>query len=303
VSASRGCPYDCTFCFNHQFAEIYRGKGRLVRHRSPASVIAEIEHAARTRRIERVYFSDDTFTLHRAWLKEFLPLYGTTFNRLPFHCLVRINQIDDRLAGMMRDNGCETVFFGIESGDEGYRNRVLGKGIADEDIRRGAAILKKQGITFRTYNIVGFPGETFAQAMKTVQLNIDIGTDFPWCSLFMPYPGTRLAEYARENGFLDDMTVDAVGNSFHCTSLLRNPERDRLINLHKFFQTAVRWPWVLPIVRQLTRLPVNRFFQVWFSLIYFYFMLRSEGRGFFRTIGVAARNRAFFGHAVHREQE
>lgn len=25
---SRGCPYDCTYCFNHALAEIYQGKGR-----------------------------------------------------------------------------------------------------------------------------------------------------------------------------------------------------------------------------------------------------------------------------------
>jgi radical SAM superfamily enzyme YgiQ (UPF0313 family) len=303
VTTSRGCPYDCTFCFNHQLAELYKGKGRFVRHRSPASVIDEIERNRKSRQVSRVYFADDTFSLNRAWLEEFLPLYGKSFDRLPFHCLIRINQIDDPLATMLRENGCESVFFGIESGDERFRNAILGKAITDDDIRRGAAILKKNAISFRSYNIVGFPGETFGQALQTVQLNIDIKTDFPWCSIFMPYPGTRLAEYAREQGYLDDLTVDSVGNSFHRTSILLNPDRDRLINLHKFFQTAVLCPPALPLIKLLTKLPVNNLFQMWFNLVYFYLLLRSEGRNFWQTVGIAVRNRTFFQSSAGQDKQ
>jgi radical SAM superfamily enzyme YgiQ (UPF0313 family) len=31
---SRGCPYDCTYCFNHALANIYRGKGKRLRQMS-----------------------------------------------------------------------------------------------------------------------------------------------------------------------------------------------------------------------------------------------------------------------------
>lgn len=299
LTASRGCPYNCTFCFNHQLAELYRGKGCFVRHRTPGSVIDEIARYIDERHITRVYFVDDTFTLNHAWLEEFLPLYGARFHGLSFHCLIRINQINDKIVALLRNNGCESVFFGVESGDEEIRNTVLGKAITDDDIRRGAVLLKKHGITFRTYNIVGFPGETFDQALKTVKLNIEIGTDYPWCSIFMPYPGTRLAEYASERGYLGDLTVDSIENSFHRTSLLNNPDRVRLINLHKFFQTVVLVPALLPIVTLLVRLPVNRIFQAWFNLIYFCMIVRSEGRGLWQTIGISLKNRAFFKY-THR---
>jgi hypothetical protein len=202
--------------------------------------------------------------------------------------------VDDDLAALLKSNGCDTVFFGIESGDEGYRNAVLGKGVTDGEIRRGAAVLKRHGIRFRTYNIIGFPGETFDQALKTVALNVAIGTDYPWCSLFMPYPGTRLADYARQEGYLDaGIEPDHLEDSFHRT-LLDNPDRDRLINLHKFFQTVVLFPSLLPLVARLVRLPVNRLFQLWFSLVYFLLYVRSERRGLLATLADGVRNSAQF---------
>jgi anaerobic magnesium-protoporphyrin IX monomethyl ester cyclase len=294
VISSRGCPYDCTFCFNHQMAELYRGKGQYVRHRSPEVVVEEIKQIRKTKQVSRIFFADDTFALDKRWLNDFLPRYGDEIG-LPFHCLVRINQVDDRLAGLMRTNGCETVFFGIESGDEHIRNAVLKKAITDDEICRGAAILKKNGITFRTYNIVGFPGETIVQALKTVQLNIDIGTDFPWCSIFMPYPGTRLADYARDHGFLaGDLSPDSMEGSFHITSALTSPDRRQLANLHKFFQTAVLMPALLPMIRLLIRLPENFLFRIWFGIVYFHLYQRSEGRGFIKTFRAALRNGRFF---------
>jgi radical SAM superfamily enzyme YgiQ (UPF0313 family) len=292
--SSRGCPYDCSFCFNHQMAALYRGKGRYVRHRSPDTVLEEIAKVTATNNAKRIYFADDTFALNQKWLRDFLPSYGRRF-RIPFHCLVRIDQIDDGMARLLYENGCEAVFFGIESGDEGIRNGILNKQISDEDIRRGAAILKKNGIKFRTYNIIGFPGETFSQALQTVYLNIAIGTDFPWCSLFMPYPGTRLAEYACAKGYLSaDTSVDQMATSFHITSVLTNPDRNRLINLHKFFQTAVVFPPSLHLIKPLTKIPTNSLFQLWFGFVYFLLFIRSEGRGWRWAITSVLRNWRFF---------
>jgi radical SAM superfamily enzyme YgiQ (UPF0313 family) len=291
--SSRGCPYNCTFCFNHLMVELYQGKGRYVRHRAPEQVIAEIKQLRQVKSITRVYFADDTFALDKAWLQEFLPVYGTRIG-LPFHCLIRINQLDAGLARLMKANGCETVFFGIESGDETIRNKILNKNISDQEITQGAQLLKQAGIRFRTYNIVGFPGETFEQALKTVHLNIAIATDYPWCSIFTPYPGTRLAHYAGEQGYLpDSLRADTIDSSFFVTSMLQNPDRRRLVNLQKFFQTVVLLPATLPICKLLTMLPENILFRLWFALVYFIVYVKSEGRGISNTMKTALRNLHF----------
>lgn len=292
--SSRGCPFDCSFCFNHQMMELYRGKGKYVRHRSPASLIEEITAVTRSRTVKRIYFSDDTFALDKKWLKEFLPAYGREI-AIPFHCLARINQIDDETASLLSVNGCATIFWGIESGDENIRMNILEKGITDEHIINGAQTLKRHGIRFRTYNIVGFPGETLAQTLKTVELNIKIDTDYPWCSIFMPYPGTRLAKYAREQGFLaSDVTPDSMTSSFFIGSVINSREQNQIVNLHKFFQTVVLFPFLLPLVLLLIRLPANRLFQAWFAFVYFILYVRSEGRSFWETLSQAVKNSGQF---------
>ena len=42
----RGCPYRCSFCFNHKFNEMYRGLGGVVRKRGADSLISEIKETS-----------------------------------------------------------------------------------------------------------------------------------------------------------------------------------------------------------------------------------------------------------------
>ena len=44
MMASRGCPYKCTYCFNHNYQRLYKGLGNYVRFRKPEKVIEEVVH-------------------------------------------------------------------------------------------------------------------------------------------------------------------------------------------------------------------------------------------------------------------
>lgn len=46
--ASRGCPYNCSYCFNHVHNMIFRGQGKTIRRRSVDHLIDEIKYVART---------------------------------------------------------------------------------------------------------------------------------------------------------------------------------------------------------------------------------------------------------------
>ncbi len=300
VITSRGCPFHCSFCFEDALRELYQGKGKYVRIRRIEKVIEECRELRDNTDVRVIYFADDVFGMSKKWLYEFLPQYKKEIG-LPFICLVRADLAasDDEYAFRLAEGGCRSVFFGVESGNEQLRNRVLKKQLTDAQIIRAAELLHRAGIKFRTYNIVGLPEETLEDALSTVELNITIKSDYPWCSIFAPFPGTELTDYAVKNGFLDDQfEYNALSKSFFLNSHLNLPHIREMENLQKFFQTAVLWPRTFPLIRKLIFLKPNRLFLGWFGLIYFYVYIRSEHRSFWSTLKFAMRN---FRHVLAKQ--
>ncbi|MDD5436725.1 MAG: radical SAM protein [Candidatus Omnitrophica bacterium] len=302
LTASRGCPWHCTFCFNDSMRSLYKDKGRYVRIRNADKVIEEARILRDTTNTKTIYFVDDVFGLNSAWLYDFLPRYKREVG-LPFVCLVRADAIrkNEKYARYLADHGCISACFGIESGNERIRNEVLNKNVSNDDIYTAAERLHEAGVKFRTFNILGLPGETLEDALSTVKLNIDIKTDHPWCSIFMPFPGTKLTEDAKRNGYLpQDYTIDNLSKSFYAGSnLINHPEIGRLQNLQKFFQTAVLWPWTFGIIKRLIRLPQNALFTAWFGFVYFIVYVRSENRGFWKTMYFTLRN---YQHLIKKDK-
>ena len=292
VVTTRGCPYKCNFCCQDALRELYRGKGKYVRTRRIEKVIEECVQLKNESGARAIYFRDDLFGLNKKWLYEFLKLYKREVG-LEFMCLVRADIVcsDEQYASRLAEAGCRTVFWGIESGDEQMRNLVLNKQLANEQIIKAAGFLHRAGIKFLTFNIMGLPGETLANAQSTVELNIAIRTDYPWCSLYFPLPRTRLTEYALDNGYLDpNYHATLSQQTFYSSPSMRSPEIDRIENLQRFFQTAVLWPWTYPLIKKLIHLRPNLLFKWWFGLIYFYVHTKGQNLNFWLTLKFAIRN-------------
>ncbi len=267
--ASRGCPFDCSFCFNHSLKKMYEGKGRYVRHRSPENVVEEIAKVkADWKWLKTPYFADDSFLLNRNWVHQFCELYRKRIG-LPFLCQIRADLLDDELAEAIKAGGCHLVSLGVESGNDFLREEVLGKTITREQIENAASILKKHKILFRTYNMLCLPGETLDTALQTVALNAKIEVDCPWASIVQPYPRTQLGEYVVEHGFVGpEFDPTNMSASFFKGSVFDLPEKKEIENLQKLFYAAVRWRIPTSLIRRLVRLPKNPLFEAVFRLTY-----------------------------------
>ena len=300
IITSRGCPFHCTFCFEDAMRDMYKGKGKYVRIREIDACIQECKRLIAETNAEIIYFADDVFGMKKQWLYDFLEVYKKEVG-VEFICLVRADIVasDEQYAYKLAEAGCKSVFFGIESGNETLRNKVLNKQLTDDQIIRAAELLHNAGITFRTYNIVGLPDETLEDAFSTVELNMKIKADYPWCSIFSPFPGTELTDYAFNKGYLGkEFDYDSLDKSFFLETKLNIPHRKEVQNLQKFFQTAVLWPWTYPIIKRLIKLPSNIFFKAWFGLIYFYIYIKSERRNFWTTLAFAFKN---YRHVLSKE--
>jgi anaerobic magnesium-protoporphyrin IX monomethyl ester cyclase len=296
--AGRGCPHRCTFCFNHSLQHMYRGLGSFVRFRNPEKVVDEIVRVAGQSNVKTVYLQDDTLFLNKRWLAQFAGLYGKRV-RLPMLCLVRADQVSEESIAALRRAGLKNVFFGIECGDEAIRNGLLKKGITDEDVYRTARLLRKYSIRFRTYNMVGLPNETMEQALRTVRLNAEIRTDFPWCSIFRPFPGTELGRFVEQQGLLTRPPEEAQQPSFFKDSMVRSDNSEKLANLQKLFYYGVKFPWLIPLIKRLVRLPSNRLFDLLFLVAYAISLYGSENLTIREVVSIGLRNvRNFFGEEL-----
>ena len=119
--------------------------------------------------------------------------------------VVELMQDEDTIVAL-KDSGCRTVQFGMESGDEEFRKTVLKRKYNDDEIYRAIELLKKVDLPYFTYNIFGFPFETMDDiedtfnSIKELKNNASIMISI-WC----PYPNTELFEYCIENKIIDDI--------------------------------------------------------------------------------------------------
>ncbi len=288
---SRGCPYNCSYCYNEKLREIYRHKGAYLRRRSVANVISEIKEVKSSLKLKSVYFMDDTFIFNRKWVMEFLEVYRREIG-LPFFCLGTADHLnDENFVRAFKESGCYGIYFGIESGDENIRKNILNKKFSDEKIINAARLLKKYNLKFRAYNMAGLPGEKVEDVYKTIELNIKIGTDFPFCSIYQPYWGTSLCDYAVSQGLLPPTAgPDDFYTSYYGYSLLRQKGIDEMVNLQRFFQTVVLFPFLYPLIKKLAKLRPNIFFNLWFGIVFFWVFLRSERRSFLWTLWFGIMN-------------
>ncbi len=270
----RGCPFKCTFCFNHALHDLYGKNSKYIRRRAVEPVIDELMEVKNRWGINEIRFSDDHFALSTAWLKEFAAVYPKKVGR-PFSVNTRVDVLDEEKIHYLKESGCRLVCFGIETGREDLRNRVLKKNIKDEQIVNAARLLKKYGIKYLSSNIIGLPGETSQDAWETIHINQKIRTSLPWFSMMQYFPGTQIYREATEAGLLaGDFDIDKLGGYFQ-NDYLKQDNLAELQNIHSFSIITSRYKILEPIARLLaSRFKPNPLFKAVFKASYLVLTLK-----------------------------
>ncbi len=196
VITSRGCPFACDFCSRAVF-------GHDFRTRSAVNIVDEME-SVRALGYERVWFSDDCFTLHK---KRLLSICDEIVRRrldINWECLSRVDTVDQQTALSMKKAGCVRVFFGLESGNDSVL-ALMNKQTTTREARKAVLTMKAAGIQVGAFFIVGYPGETDNTILDTLRFASTLPLDYLSFSVPYPIPGTPLYDRVRSAIEFDDL--------------------------------------------------------------------------------------------------
>lgn len=235
--ASRGCPYNCTYCCNHKLRKLYPNQSKYVRFKGVEYVLKEIEYALSYNPGSRyICFYDDILTLNRSWFRNFIFKYKKRIE-LPYTCNSHFNLLNEELIDIFKQTGCVALAVGVESGSERIRNEVMKRDISREQILKIGELCQKKGVDVYAYSMLGIPFETKKDVLDTVKINARLRPRYLQVSMFYPYPKTELYEVCKRHGFLKE----GILYSYYEDTLLDldTLSREEILFYHKNFEYFV----------------------------------------------------------------
>lgn len=203
ILITRGCPFNCTYCWNNYARSLYPNKHKYVRFRSPRNCIKYIKSVIKVYpQLLTFRFQDDLWPFYTDWFDKFSKLYKEKID-IRFECHLRADLLNEKIIKTLKDIGCFGIYFGVESGNDYIRNKVLKRYMNKKDIIHAFLTCKKYGIKTHAYNIVGIPHENMRRALDTIKLNAIIQPTDMFYFIFFPYAGTELSNIAIEHKFFD----------------------------------------------------------------------------------------------------
>lgn len=193
ISAARGCPYNCVFCYRGPAA------GKTVRMWSPGRVVEEIRRVKDMYGISAFHFWNDVFTYEHRWVEAFCDLLAKEDLRIEWDCQTRADLVTKELLEKMKSAGCTAIMLGVESGSDAVLEKME-KGLTREKIRNGFRHLHEVGFETTATFTLGLPWDTRETIQETIDFAKEINPDFAMFYAAVPFPGSPLWEMSREKG-------------------------------------------------------------------------------------------------------
>jgi radical SAM superfamily enzyme YgiQ (UPF0313 family) len=205
---SRGCPYQCMYC------PYPIGQGAKWRARSSQNVLEELEKLHNFYNVKGVLFRDAVFTLDRERTKKICEGLIERKINISWRCETRIDRLDLELVKLMKKAGCIGINIGIESLSKDVLDFLGSRPPEIKRIYDIADFCNKNGIDLFLFFIIGLPKETKKSILKTVSWVRKLNIPYAQFTIATPYPGTRLEEWAKKEGYLLSKEYnDATGYS------------------------------------------------------------------------------------------
>lgn len=237
VMTSRGCPNSCSYCQNYSLYNRYKNvkavdsKKDYLRFHSVEKIILELKALKFLHpEIEVFNFDDDLFTYDKERTRKFTDLYKESGLCIPYVINSHVNYFDYEIATYLKNSGCKMVRFGVESGSDYIRNKILNRKVSKTDIITAFDICNQIGLHSSAFLMIGIPFESRAHLFETIKLcaQVKMGR-FRWSYLY-PYPGTLIYKIADKQGIINKRKAFELNNYFDDSCFIFGDEHDLFLN-------------------------------------------------------------------------
>lgn len=194
IITSRGCPYQCNYCFKGVFGPTFRAH-------SPEYVLKLWKYLVDRFGVEEVAVQDDTFNLDydralkiaEGLIKNKIKTLWTTAQG------IRADRVDRKLLKTMKKSGFFRTGFGIEAGSQEMIDKI-GKNLDLSKVKEAIDLSKELGIESIGYFMIGNALEREKDMEKTINLSLELDPDFAHFTIVVPFPGTPLYRLIEKRG-------------------------------------------------------------------------------------------------------
>ncbi len=190
ILATRGCPYQCTYCSSPQ---MWTTRWHT---RRPELVADEIEHYHSRYGANNFPFQDLTMIVKRDWIISFCNeiIRRNLDIRWQLPSGTRCEVVDDEVAELLQRSGCRWLCYAPESGSERTRE-LIKKRMKTESLLGAVESSVRAGLHLSTFFVIGFPHDTADDMRATARLLRELarrGVEDIAVSFFFPIPSTEL---------------------------------------------------------------------------------------------------------------
>jgi len=221
IQTSLGCPYRCTFCcINAPFG------GPGIRYWSPEAIVKQIDHAVATYGGRTIKIPDEMFVLNKRHVLGICDILIERDYDLNIWAYARIDTIQPEFLDKLRRAGFQWLGIGIESASKYVRDGVVKGKFGNEEVQDTIRRIRDHGINVSANYIFGLPDDTPETMQGTLDLALELNTE--WANFYsaMAYPGSQLYGLAKERGWLlpdDPLGPGWIGYSQHSYHTLPLP--------------------------------------------------------------------------------
>jgi len=251
VQASRGCPYDCSFC------TVSLHFGRTFRYRDPGDVLAEL----RTFRGKLMVFLDDNILGDPERARPILK--GMSGMGLAWGGQTNLRFAEDpEMVRLVAASGCIGLFVGIEtaSGIHASHPKTGNRFSTAELIKR----VRDAGIVVEASIIFGFDDHDEGVFEDTIRFLDDCSPSLSTFNVLTPYPGTAVYRQFEQEGRL----LHKEWQRYDHSQVVFRPRHMSPERLYRGWlearREAYRWPAILS---RVMRSPKARFTNLVYNLL------------------------------------